>query len=73
MSVEDVFSTNVLALEYVVREPETQVAGITCVVDMTGFSIQQHAKFLSPYYARRTVDVIQVTSYYLAETTFLQS
>ncbi|XP_046675261.1 alpha-tocopherol transfer protein-like isoform X2 [Homalodisca vitripennis] len=61
ITVEDVFSTNVLALEHVVREPETQVAGITVIVDMTGFGLQQHAKFLSPYYARRTVDVIQET------------
>uniref|UniRef100_A0A1B6KFT5 CRAL-TRIO domain-containing protein n=1 Tax=Graphocephala atropunctata TaxID=36148 RepID=A0A1B6KFT5_9HEMI len=61
ITVEDVFSTNVLALEHIVREPESQVAGITVIVDMTGFGLQQHAKFLSPYYARRTVDVIQET------------
>ncbi|XP_054284633.1 clavesin-2-like isoform X2 [Macrosteles quadrilineatus] len=61
VTVEDVFSTNVLALEHVVREPETQVGGITVIVDMTGFGLQQHAKFLSPYYARRTVEVIQET------------
>nr|CAD7400910.1 unnamed protein product [Timema cristinae] len=59
VSIEDVFRTNVLALEQVVDEPETQIAGLTVVVDMNGFGIQ-HAKFLSPYYARRTVEVIQI-------------
>ncbi|XP_075214787.1 alpha-tocopherol transfer protein-like [Lycorma delicatula] len=61
VTVDDVFCTNVMALELVVREPETQVAGLTAVVDMNGFGLQQHAKFLSPYYAKRTVDVIQET------------
>uniref|UniRef100_A0A1B6D463 CRAL-TRIO domain-containing protein n=1 Tax=Clastoptera arizonana TaxID=38151 RepID=A0A1B6D463_9HEMI len=61
VTIEDVFSTNVMALEYMVREPETQIAGLTVLIDMTGFSLQHHAKFLSPYYARRTVDVIQET------------
>nr|CAD7570263.1 unnamed protein product [Timema californicum] len=60
VSIEDVFRTNVLALEQVVDEPETQIAGLTVIVDMNGFGIQ-HAKFLSPYYARRTVEVIQET------------
>lgn len=59
VTIEDIFRTNVLALEQVVQEPETQVAGLTVLVDMNGFGLQ-HAKFLSPYYARRTVEVIQV-------------
>lgn len=49
-----------MALELAVREPETQIAGLTAIVDMNGFGLQQHAKFLSPYYAKRTVDVVQV-------------
>ncbi|XP_039279354.1 alpha-tocopherol transfer protein isoform X2 [Nilaparvata lugens] len=61
VTVEDVFCTNVMALEMAVREPETQVAGITAIVDMNGFGLHQHAKFLSPYYAKRTVDVVQET------------
>ncbi|XP_046989790.1 clavesin-2-like [Schistocerca americana] len=60
VSIEDIFRTNVLALEQIVQEPETQVAGLTVLVDMNGFGLQ-HAKFLSPYYARRTVEVIQET------------
>jgi hypothetical protein len=59
ISIEDIFRTNVLALEHIVQEPETQIAGLTVIVDMNGFGFQ-HAKFLSPYYARRTVEVIQV-------------
>jgi hypothetical protein len=59
VSIEDIFRTNILALEHIVQEPETQVAGLIVVVDMNGFGFQ-HAKFLSPYYARRTVEVIQV-------------
>ena len=59
MSIEDIFRTNILALEHIVQEPETQIAGLTVIVDMNGFGFQ-HAKFLSPYYARRTVEVIQV-------------
>ncbi|GLH15559.1 Uncharacterized protein GBIM_19984 [Gryllus bimaculatus] len=59
VSIEDIFRTNVLALEHVVQEPETQIAGLTVIVDMNGFGLQ-HAKFLSPYYARRTVEVIQI-------------
>lgn len=58
--IEDVFRTNMLALEQVVREPETQVAGISVMVDMTGLSLQ-HAKFFTPYYAKRTVEVVQET------------
>jgi hypothetical protein len=59
VSIEDIFRTNILALEHIVQEPETQIAGLTVIVDMNGFGFQ-HAKFLSPYYARRTVEVIQV-------------
>ncbi|XP_021922038.1 clavesin-2-like isoform X1 [Zootermopsis nevadensis] len=60
VSIEDIFRTNLLALEHIVQEPETQIAGLAVIVDMNGFGFQ-HAKFLSPYYARRTVDVIQET------------
>ncbi|XP_068084830.1 clavesin-2-like [Anabrus simplex] len=60
VSIEDIFRTNVMALEHIVEEPETQIAGLTVIVDMNGFGLQ-HAKFLSPYYARRTVEVIQET------------
>lgn len=49
-----------LALEYIVQEPETQVAGLSVVVDMTGLNLQ-HAKFFTPYYAKRTVEVVQET------------
>lgn len=49
-----------LALEQIVREPETQVAGVTVVVDMVGLNLQ-HAKFFTPYYAKKMVEVVQET------------
>lgn len=56
--VEKVFRSNILALENAVRDPRTQIAGVTIVVDMAGVSFA-HAKFLSPHLAKRTVEVVQ--------------
>jgi hypothetical protein len=72
VSIEDIFRTNVLALEHVVQEPETQIAGLTVIVDMNGFGLQ-HAKFLSPYYARRTVEVIQVQQPVATNDSYLRN
>lgn len=58
--IEEIFRTNVLALEQVVREPETQVAGIVVVLDMSGLNLQ-HVKFFTPYYARKMVELVQET------------
>lgn len=60
MSIEDIFRTNILALEQIVREAETQVAGTVVILDMAGLSLH-HARFFTPYYAKRTVDVVQET------------
>ncbi|XP_057662649.1 alpha-tocopherol transfer protein-like [Diorhabda carinulata] len=60
VTIEDVFRTNVLALEQIVREPETQVAGIVVILDMAGLSLQ-HAKFFTPYYAKKMVELVQET------------
>lgn len=49
-----------LALEQVVREPETQIAGIVVLLDMGGLSLQ-HVKFFTPYYARKMVELVQET------------
>ncbi|XP_055709444.1 clavesin-2-like isoform X2 [Phlebotomus papatasi] len=57
-SVENVFRTNVLSLESVVRNPETQIAGLVVLLDMTGVSLG-HSRFLSPQLARNTVEVVQ--------------
>ncbi|XP_030766878.1 alpha-tocopherol transfer protein-like [Sitophilus oryzae] len=60
VSIDDIFRTNILALEQVVREPETQIAGLVVILDMAGLSLQ-HAKFFTPYYAKRMVELVQET------------
>lgn len=60
VSIEEIFRTNILALEHVVREPETQIAGIVVLLDMGGLSLQ-HVKFFTPYYAKKMVDLVQET------------
>ncbi|XP_076254963.1 alpha-tocopherol transfer protein-like [Rhynchophorus ferrugineus] len=60
VSIDDIFRTNILALEHVVREPETQIAGLVVILDMAGLSLQ-HAKFFTPYYAKRMVELVQET------------
>ncbi|XP_055685291.1 alpha-tocopherol transfer protein-like [Lutzomyia longipalpis] len=57
-SVENVFRTNVLSLESVVKSSETQIAGIVVLLDMAGVSLS-HSRFLSPQFARYTVEVVQ--------------
>lgn len=60
MTIEDIFRVNILALEQVVREPETQISGLVVLLDMAGLSLQ-HAKFFTPYYAKRMVELVQET------------
>ncbi|KAJ8965185.1 hypothetical protein NQ314_004328 [Rhamnusium bicolor] len=60
VTIDDVFRANVLALEQIVREAETQIAGIVVILDMAGLSLQ-HAKFFTPYYAKRMVELVQET------------
>ncbi|XP_034231455.1 alpha-tocopherol transfer protein-like [Thrips palmi] len=57
-TVDDFFRLNVVALEQMVRDPETQVSGIVVIVDLGGFGLQ-HAAFLAPYYVKNTTEVIQ--------------
>ncbi|XP_066254794.1 alpha-tocopherol transfer protein-like [Euwallacea similis] len=59
-TIEDIFRTNILALEQIVREPETQIAGLVVVLDLAGLSLQ-HAKFFTPYYAKKMVELVQET------------
>lgn len=49
-----------MALEQIVREEETQISGIVVLLDMNGLSLQ-HAKFFTPYYAKRMVELVQET------------
>ncbi|RZC38378.1 alpha-tocopherol transfer protein-like [Asbolus verrucosus] len=60
VTIDDIFRTNMLALEQIVREPETQIAGIVLILDMAGLSLQ-HAKFFTPYYAKKMVELVQET------------
>lgn len=57
-AVEKVFRSNVLSLENAIRDPRTQIGGLTVLLDMAGVGFA-HAKFLSPHLAKRTVEVVQ--------------
>lgn len=59
-TIDEIFRTNVLALEYMVREVETQIAGLVVILDMSGLALN-HAKFFTPYYAKKTVQLVQET------------
>ncbi|XP_022908344.1 alpha-tocopherol transfer protein-like [Onthophagus taurus] len=59
-SIDEIFRANVLALEQVVKEEQTQICGIVVVLDMAGLSLN-HAKFFTPYYAKKTVELVQET------------
>ncbi|XP_014256582.1 clavesin-1-like [Cimex lectularius] len=59
VSVDDIFRTNMLGLEWCLLEHKNQISGATALVDMTGFKLASHASLLSPFYSKRTVQVIQ--------------
>ncbi|GJQ82976.1 hypothetical protein Trydic_g15796 [Trypoxylus dichotomus] len=59
-TIDEIFRTNVLALEHMARETETQIAGLVVVLDMSGLALN-HAKFFTPYYAKKTVQLVQET------------
>lgn len=59
-SIDEIFRTNVLALEHMAREVETQIAGLVVILDMSGLALN-HAKFFTPYYAKKTVQLVQET------------
>lgn len=59
-TIDEIFRTNVLALENMAREVETQIAGLVVVLDMSGLALN-HAKFFTPYYAKKTVQLVQET------------
>ncbi|XP_017771839.1 PREDICTED: clavesin-1-like [Nicrophorus vespilloides] len=60
VTIDDIFRTNIMALEQIVREPETQISGLVVVLDMAGLSLN-HAKFFTPYYAKKMVELVQET------------
>ncbi|XP_068234911.1 alpha-tocopherol transfer protein-like isoform X2 [Palaemon carinicauda] len=57
-TLDDVFRSQVIMLEHIVRVPITQLRGITAVVDCAGLSMT-HAYYLTPTHIRRMISVIQ--------------
>lgn len=49
-----------MILEVISEDPETQLAGLVIVADFTGFEWLKHYQYLSPYYAKKSAEVIQV-------------
>ncbi|KAK8733383.1 hypothetical protein OTU49_006612 [Cherax quadricarinatus] len=56
--LDDVFRSQVVMLEHVVRLPVTQLRGIAAIVDCAGLSMT-HAYYLTPTHIRRMISVIQ--------------
>jgi CRAL/TRIO domain len=56
--VDYVFRSNILALEDAIRFPETQIGGLSVLLDMAGVGFA-HARYLSPHLAKKTVEVVQ--------------
>nr|XP_027234913.1 alpha-tocopherol transfer protein-like [Penaeus vannamei] len=57
-TLDDVFRSQVVMLEHVVRVPVTQLRGIAAVVDCSGLSMT-HAYYLTPTHIRRMISVVQ--------------
>ncbi|KAK8400657.1 hypothetical protein O3P69_002456 [Scylla paramamosain] len=57
-SLDEVFRSQVMVLEHVVRLPVTQLRGVAAVVDCAGLSMG-HAYHLTPAHIRRMISVIQ--------------
>ncbi|XP_060847011.1 clavesin-2-like [Rhopalosiphum padi] len=59
MSIEDVFKINLMILEVISEHPKTQLAGMVAIADFTGFKWLKHYQYLSPYYAKKSAEVVQ--------------
>jgi hypothetical protein len=72
MSIEDVFKINLMILEVISEHPKTQLAGMVAIADFTGFNWLKHYQYLSPYYAKKSAEVVQVIniSYYITIIIF---
>lgn len=53
-----------MILETISEEHETQLAGLVGIADFTGFQWQKHYQYLSPYYAKKSAEVVQVRNKY---------
>uniref|UniRef100_A0A336MJM3 CSON000244 protein n=1 Tax=Culicoides sonorensis TaxID=179676 RepID=A0A336MJM3_CULSO len=56
--VDYVFRSNMLWFETLIRQEQTQIGGISVILDMTGVGLA-HARYLTPYLAKKTVEVVQ--------------
>ncbi|VVC28817.1 Cellular retinaldehyde binding/alpha-tocopherol transport,CRAL/TRIO, N-terminal domain,CRAL-TRIO lipid [Cinara cedri] len=59
ITIEDVFKMNLMMLEIVSEKHETQLAGMVAIADFTGFEWLKHYQYLSPYYAKKSAEVVQ--------------
>ncbi|XP_050439085.1 clavesin-2-like [Adelges cooleyi] len=59
ISMDDVFKINYMTFELISEEPETQIAGVVIIADLTGFEWHKHHKYLSPYYAKKGAEIVQ--------------
>ena len=57
-SLDDIFRCNVLYLQRLASEKETQVNGIVSIVDLKGFGLY-HARHFTPGHARRIAELIK--------------
>lgn len=60
ITIEDIFKINLMILEVISEDSDTQLAGLVIVADFTGFEWLKHYQYLSPYYAKKSAEVIQV-------------
>jgi len=53
-----------MILEVISEDPDTQLAGMVVIADFTGFEWQKHYHYLSPYYAKKSAEAVQVSYLY---------
>lgn len=59
VNLDDVFRSNYLFLEEMTASEETQICGVTAIVDFDGMGFYQARKF-TPKHAIRMIQIIQV-------------
>jgi hypothetical protein len=60
-SIEEIFKATVVVLELAVLEQRAQILGGICIFDLGGISLQ-HAWHVTPSIAKRTVELLVVSS-----------
>lgn len=64
---------NLMILEVISEDPDTQLAGMVVIADFTGFEWQKHYHYLSPYYAKKSAEVVQVSRAYVFITQYVDT